>query len=211
MIKAIIFDWGNVLEFYDNAKLSAKMSQHLKVDRKLFEELELKNRIKHDLGEISTKEFVYNISQGLNRKFSTKEYYSLVDRFKVKKLNSSLINVIKKLRRDYPIYLLSNNSSPTYIKIKKLKLDKLFDKILFSYQVGIKKPNPKFLGLLLDKTNVLYSDCIFIDDKEDTCKFAQKLGMKTITFKDNSQLKKDLASFKLHQSSKKSFPLLSVK
>jgi len=198
MIKVIIFDWGNVIVSYDNIRQTNKMSAHFKVDKKLFEKIELRNRLKHDLGELSTSEFVRNISNGLDRKISVTGYYSLMDKFKVAKLNAGLVGLIKKLRKKYIIFLLSNNSPPVKAEIKRYALEKLFDKALFSYQVGIKKPNPKFFKMIIAKTNFSYENCLFIDDREDICKVAGKLGMKTIVFKNNVQLKKKLEAFSIN-------------
>jgi len=193
-IKAIIFDWGNVIVFYDNERLVSRMSRHFKVSKALFRDVELKNRLKHDLGMISTKRFVLNMNKGLDRRFSVKEYYSLKKKFRTSKLNIPIINIIKNVRKMHCVYVLSNNSSPVRWEIKKYGLGKLFDKVFFSYQAKMKKPNPRFFRLLLHKTGLSSKECILIDDREDSCRAARKIGMKAIVFKGNRQLKKELAA-----------------
>ena len=194
MIKVIIFDWGNVIAFYPIDDFLDKMSSHFNVDKELFQKVELQNRLKHDLGEISTKEFIGNLSKGINRNVIVKEYYSLHQKFGQGKLNEELISLIKNLKKRYKIFLLSNNSKPTYDSIVKSSLKKIFDKILFSYQVGIKKPNKEFFFKILEDTTFSPKNCLFIDDREDVCIAAKKYGFNTIVFKNNEQLKKELVS-----------------
>ena len=197
MIKTIIIDWGNVVRFYHLQDFLNKMSNYFSVSKSLFQEAELKNRLKHDLGEISTKEFVANLSAEINRTFTVEEYYDLIDKFKCETPNDEIIDLIKHLRKYYKIFLLSNNSKPVYDSIMKNNLRKLFDKILFSFQVGIKKPDKQFFNLLLEGTPFSFRDCLLIDDREDTCIAAESYGMRSIIFKSNDQLKKELALLKI--------------
>lgn len=192
MIKTIIFDWGNVIAFYPTDDFLKKMSSYFKVDKKLFQKIELQNRLKHELGEISTNEFIENLSKGINRNFTTEEYYNILKKFGQGELNQELISLIKNLKKKYNIFLLSNNSEPTYLSIMNSDIKNLFDKILFSYQVGIKKPNKEFFDKLLENTVFSYEDCLFIDDREDICIAAKNYGFNTLVFKNNEQLKKEL-------------------
>ncbi len=198
MIKVIIFDWGNVIAFYPITDFLDKISAYFKVDKKLFQKVELQNRLKHDLGEISTKEFIDNLSKGINKKLTVEEYYTTIEKFGQGELNQELISLIKNLKKKYKIFILSNNSEPTYISIMKSNLKNLFDKILFSYQVGIKKPNKEFFLKILGDTTFSPKNCLFIDDREDVCIAAKKYCFNTIIFKNNEQLKKELVSFKIN-------------
>lgn len=196
MIKVIIFDWGNVICFFDVKGFNKKISAHLKVDESLFQKVELKNRLKHDLGEITTKQFVENICNGISRKMSVDDYYSLATRFKHKKLNEQIIPIIKQLKKKYKIFLLSNSNKRMFEELMKSDIRFLFDKILISFQVGIKKPDKMFFDLLLKGTNYSFKDCLIVDDREDVCIAAKSYGMSSITFRNNEQLKKE---FSLHK------------
>lgn len=198
MIKAIIFDWGNVIAFYPIKDFLDKISSYFNVDKNLFQKIELQNRLKHDLGKISTTEFIKNLSKGIDRDFTAEEYYSILKKFGQGDLNQELLSIIKKLKKKYKIFILSNNSEPTYNSIMESEIKNLFDKILFSYQVGIKKPNKKFFDKLLENTNLSYDNCLFIDDREDICDAAKKYGFNTIVFRNNEQLKKELVSYEIN-------------
>jgi len=198
MIKAIVFDWGNVIENIDSETFIKKMSKEFNVSPEKFKEIELKHRLKHDLGQINTEKFIMNLNKELKTNVSLEKYYYLMKKWKIMTLNKELIILIKKLKKEYKIFLLSNNSPPTLEKIKKIKLNKYFDKMLFSFQIKLKKPNPKFFIELLKNTNITSKDCLIIDDREDICKSAKIFGMNYILFKNNKQLQKELKKFNIN-------------
>ena len=197
MIKAIIFDWGNVIEHIDSDKFIDKMSKVLEVEPTKFQEVELKNRLKHDLGQINTPQFISNINKEINTNITQESYYELIEKWKIMILNKELLKIIKNLKKEYKIFLLSNNSPPVLKKIKEKNIDKYFDKMLFSFQTKTKKPDPKFFREILKKTNLTPENCLMIDDRKDICESAKNFGMKYIVFKNNEQLKKDLKKYKI--------------
>ncbi len=196
MIKAIIFDWGNVIKFYDNEKFKKVICKKYKIDEKLFKKVELKHRLRNDLGEIDVYEYIENVCNELDIK---KDYYSkLWFSSKFSKMNKQLIKIIEKLREKYKIFLLSNNNEHTKDSVKSLhKIDHLFDRILFSYEVRIKKPDPMIFKELLKGTSLKTSECLMVDDRADVVEQAKKLGMKGIVFKDNKDLIKEMKNLKI--------------
>ena len=183
---------GNVIEFYDNKRFLDKFSKHFNVDKKMFEEIERNNRIKHDLGKITTRQFIQNLNKGLGKRFTSKEYYALRDKFKIMRWNKELLTMIKRLRKNYDIYLLTNNSQPEHQRIIKEGYHKYFDKMLFSYTVGVKKPKKKFFEILLKRTGHSFKECILVDDRKDICHAVRGYGMQSIIYTNNTQLKKEL-------------------
>jgi len=56
----------------------------------------------------------------------------------------------------------------------------LFDVIIESSKVGIRKPDPRIYQLALNQLNLHPTKCIFLDDLGQNLRSAQELGMKTI-------------------------------
>ena len=56
----------------------------------------------------------------------------------------------------------------------------MFDIMIESYVVGLRKPDPKIYELVCQKANVLPSQCIFLDDIGANLKPAKAMGIKTI-------------------------------
>ncbi len=74
---------------------------------------------------------------------------------------------------------------------------KVFDAAIFSCVIGIKKPERGIYEITLNSLVVQPKEAIFIDDKEENIKGAEKVGIKTILFKSPGQLKKELVNFSI--------------
>ncbi len=192
MIKIIIFDWGDVLCFY-RKKFFRIIASKYKINYTLFRKAELENRLKHDAGEIGTAQFVHNINQSCHSKITVRDYCAMHSYFV--HLNKGMIKIIQQLRKNgYKIFLLSNNSEPTYNFVTKQKeIKKLFDKIQLSYQVGLKKPDPRFFKHILKREDIHFSECLFVDDRADSVAVAKKLGMSALQYTNLKKFNLDLA------------------
>ncbi|HLD49006.1 MAG TPA: HAD-IA family hydrolase [archaeon] len=114
------------------------------------------------------------------------------------KLYSHTIFMLKQLRdQGYKTGLISNSSVFAIEQIKK-KTDLLnyIDYPLFSFDVGVIKPNLKFFRAMLNISKCKPKETIMIGDKlNDDVIPPKSLGMSAILFKDYEQLKKELTSF----------------
>ncbi len=191
MIKAIIFDVGDVIIFYNNPKLIKSLQKDHCFDENKFAVVELQNRLKHDLGHITTKQFVANLNKELGTKFTAGEYFGLMHQIVV--VNEPLLSLIRQLREKYKIILLSNNSKPWLKYVREHpKMKELFDKIIFSCQHHLKKPDPCFFNLAIRGEKFGFKECLFVDDRQDLIQAAAKLGLRGITYKNVPQLQREL-------------------
>ena len=112
------------------------------------------------------------------------------------KANEQVLNLAKKLSKNYKIILLSNNFQ-NYIDYlnKKFKYDKIFDEVINSQKIKIIKTNPKMFKYVLDKYKVKGEEVIFIDDIEKYLKVAAKYNIKGIQYKNYNQFKKELSNY----------------
>lgn len=96
-------------------------------------------------------------------------------------------------RKGYKLGLLSNHARE-WIEYCELTYDyhKLFDKIVYSYAVGVSKPNKDIFLSLLKKLRVKPQECLFIDDYIKNIETAKELGMETIQFTSAKDLKEHL-------------------
>lgn len=118
---------------------------------------------------------------------------------KVMKRNKKLYETAFLLKKkSYVIGILSDQ---WYLSGKALitKEDrKKFSIVIVSCDAGIRKPNPKIYRLLIKKLrkyNIKNYEILFIDNREWNLKPARKLGIKTILFKNNKQVIKDLERY----------------
>jgi putative hydrolase of the HAD superfamily len=67
-----------------------------------------------------------------------------------------------------------------------------FDVLVWSFQLGIAKPDPAIYLHILGKLGTEAGETLFIDDKQVNIDAARALGMKAIVFTTVAQLRKDL-------------------
>jgi putative hydrolase of the HAD superfamily len=85
----------------------------------------------------------------------------------------------------YKTALLSNSWGVDGYPIDRLR--PLFDVLVISGEVGLRKPDPEIYKLTTDKLGVAPSEAVFVDDHPGHLKAAQKLGMRTVLHKDPAQ------------------------
>lgn len=98
------------------------------------------------------------------------------------------IELIKQLRQDYRLFLLSNTSSIHVDAVNKIlhettgveKLDLLFEKLFLSYEMGVMKPHPSIYERVLTEADLLAEQTLFLDDNADNIKAAGEMGIQTI-------------------------------
>ncbi|MDR0591156.1 MAG: HAD family phosphatase [Candidatus Nomurabacteria bacterium] len=109
------------------------------------------------------------------------------------KLNSPVVNIIAKLHERYQTALLSNSTQSTLPYIEQHGIDKLFDRMFLSHELGMIKPQPEIYQYALSRLGVKPEATVFIDDKAANTAAARGLGMYAIDFKSPSQLTSELA------------------
>ena len=127
-----------------------------------------------------------------------------------KKVRSSLYplehtpRIISLLKDHYKLAILSNHSKEwaSYMR-RKFDLFKSFDPIIFSCDVGFRKPDPQIYEMALEKLKCEPEECIFIDDKKRNTDAGEKLGIKGIVFEDPLKLERDLSALGVKIKSEK--------
>ncbi|GLU54642.1 HAD family hydrolase [Dyadobacter frigoris] len=100
----------------------------------------------------------------------------------------SRIELIKELGKNYRLFLLSNTSSIHIKEVNKIlhaasgieKLDDLFEKVYLSYEMGKMKPDPAIYLQVLEESDLVAEETLFLDDNPDNITAASKLGIDTI-------------------------------
>jgi putative hydrolase of the HAD superfamily len=72
------------------------------------------------------------------------------------------------------------------------RFSELTDLIVYSHEVGLKKPDPAIYELCLDRLGMAPREVVFVDDFEDNCVAARALGMSAVLFQDTAQTIRDL-------------------
>jgi len=189
MIKYIIFDLGGVIlniDFQQAAQAFKKLGlddfeglYSKATQNKLFDRLEK--------GLISAQDFRNELRELSGIEMSDiqidKAWNSLILDFPPARLH-----LLKELRKNYKLFLLSNTNiihadfynNDLRQNHKIDGLESLFDKVYYSHEIALRKPNTKPFELVLNDQNIQAKHSLFIDDALPNILTANQLGINTI-------------------------------
>lgn len=199
-IKAIIFDFGNVLlEWNPRFVYDRYFPNDPEGMERFFNEVNFADwNSQQDKG----RPFKEGIAL-LSREFP--HYSHLIQAYHDLWIDSvggaiaGTVDILKRLKQaGYPVYGLSNWSAETFPHMRERHdFFDVFDDMVISGEVGHVKPEPQIFQILLDKIGKPAEECIFIDDSLANIQQAQKLGFATILFHSPQQLESSLRDFKI--------------
>jgi HAD superfamily hydrolase (TIGR01509 family) len=195
MIKAIIFDFGNVVFKTDWDKMHEEFSKKYNIrtslsENKEFEEVYHKTNAGYDTTIPLLKHMLPNEDINEVLKFYQETY------IKYKILNKELMNLIKKLKETYLIYGFTDTNREHFDANEKDGLFKNFKRVFTSFEFqGRKSQGADIFHKLLKEINLPADELLFIDDNLPNIENARKAGLNAIQytdFPDIARLKKDL-------------------
>ncbi len=98
-----------------------------------------------------------------------------------------MIDILYSLKPHYSIYFLSDITEASYNYLKHILDD--FDGGVYSFKEHLKKPNPEFFRILLNRYNLKPEETAFFDDKERNVTAARNLGIKAELFTGPDSIK----------------------
>jgi putative hydrolase of the HAD superfamily len=144
-------------------------------------------------GEITEAEFGALLARELPDGFNLARMRELL--FEHLAPNEPMIEFARELRsRGKRTALLTNNVrewEPLW-RSKLPEIDEIFEVVVDSAFVGMRKPEPAIYELTLARLGVAATDCVFLDDLDVNCEAARELGMLAVRFEDTAQAVADL-------------------
>ena len=98
--------------------------------------------------------------------------------------------IIERLKKQgFKLGLLSVHGKE-WIEYSSAKFDyhKLFDVVLYSFEIAVSKPDRKAYEIMIEKLGVKPEECMFVDDSPENLVPAKALGMKAVLFEGADQL-----------------------
>jgi 2-haloacid dehalogenase len=199
-IKAIIFDYGNVLLEWN----PRHVYRHYFPDdnegmERFFDEVDFMGwNAQQDRGR-TFKEGVADLSSQFPHHAHLIQAYHDHWKESIGNALTGTVEILKELKQaGYSLYGLTNWSAETfpYARAKYAFFD-LFDDMVISGTVGYVKPEPEIYHILLEKIGRPAQECLFIDDSLPNIKQANTMGFKTIHFSSPEQLKLSLTEMEL--------------
>ncbi len=193
MIKAIVSDIGGVMVSENNMKAHyGPLIKEMSLDKDKFFKSYKKYIDKASRGRITAKKMIYAMAEelGVNKEKFLKNWIKYKRRAISK--NVGLESVFRKLKKKYKVASMSGVLDLHYKLCNEKGIYCVFDFNILSFKVGSNKPDTAIYKLLIKKLNLHPKEIVFIDDTPECLIPAKRLGMKTILYKNNSQLIRDL-------------------
>ena len=107
-------------------------------------------------------------------------------------LRPDALALVSELHGRYSLGLLTNNVAEAAIWRDELPHD-LFEVLIDSSAVGVRKPDPRIYELVLEQLGRTPAESVFIDDFEENLPPARELGMAVVHFETVAQCRGALA------------------
>ena len=179
MINAIIFDFGDIF-------INLEKEKSIEEFKKLGlngpnEELIAKNDL-FEKGQITELQFIESFQKFIpnaSLEEIIKAWNSIIGDFPLYRLE-----FLQMLSTRYRLFLLTNTDS---IHINRFEhkvgmsfytdFYRCFEKVYFSYEMGMRKPQPEIFTTILNKHDLSPKRTLFVDDKKDNTDAAEALGI----------------------------------
>ena len=197
MITTLCFDLGNVLVFFDHALITRRLGELLAVDSE---------RLRHDpvftslmvgseRGDVEGQQLYHEILSNFG-----KDVQLSYDEFRVAwsdifSPNAELIDLLPGLANRYKLRMLSNTNDLhiEWCRKKYPEIFRPFERLVFSYEIGSRKPDPEAFRALCRDVNPQH--CLYVDDILLYVEKAREWGMNAVQYTGMDDLRRAFSSF----------------
>ena len=197
VIKNVVFDLGAVLYGIEYERLRVSFEELVTIHRGRMFSLSIlsENALfrEFERGKIGTFEFCEGMREIMNCKATDGEIKTAWNGLLVGVIAEN-VAVVEELRRKVRLVLLSNANVVHYEAIKEeiKPLLGCFEKVYFSQQIGMRKPDSEVFEYVLKECGFVASETLFIDDTLANIKGAQGVGIQTIHLTKPSELRGEI-------------------
>jgi epoxide hydrolase-like predicted phosphatase len=196
-IRAIIFDMGGViiLTCDDSSRVALARQLGVSTEELIKAVFSSESAIRSEEGEINKNDHWKNVLRSFG-KDSVKNVTPYDETFWAGDcIDNELMGFIHSLKKKYKIGFLSNafKGAREWVEGHFHFLD-AFDLTIFSYEVKLRKPDPRIYRLVCERLDVRPDEAIFIDDMAVNVEGARLAGLHAIQYINKVQLKTQLAA-----------------
>ena len=197
-LRAVIFDYGEVLCHRPTPDEIARLAGFFGVDNEQFSALWERNRGPYDRGDLTAKVYWSMLAEdaGTTIKPGQLEEICALDMAMWSNVNSGMVNWALQLASCGLKLALLSNMHPDMVAHARRHFAwlKSFDCLTFSGEKRMIKPDPAIYELTLRDVGVAAAESLFLDDREINIRAARALGMHAIRFQSIMQLRGELQS-----------------
>ena len=195
-LRAVVFDYGIVLTGPPDAAAWSNLLRITGLPEEWFQSLYWADRPAYDEGKLTGIGFWQKLLReaGLPPKQSMAEELNHWDaRLWTVENPVMLAWQLKLKQRGILTAILSNIGDDVYASVaREFAWIHRFDVLVWSYQLGVAKPDPAIFRYTLSELGTLPEETLFIDDKRPNVEAARALGIQAIEYSSVERLREEL-------------------
>ena len=197
-IKAVVFDYGQVICFPQDPKLLGSFARRIGVDREKFESLVWTLREGYDRGTLTSREYYKEILSRLGVSMDDKSIDEMAEKDldSWKNINGGTVSIMEDVKKSgYILGILSNMPHDFLVWAREnVPVFSLASVSLFSCEVGLVKPEEAIYRKLLSLLGLDGNEVVFFDDNADNVKIAKSLGIEAFLWESPESARRVLSS-----------------
>jgi len=200
-IRAVIFDYGNVLVPMPPPSAFEKLVDTAGIPSSSFLESLWRHRLEYDRGALDSPSYWQKIARENGTEFTDGQIHKLIETDLALWIHPtpSMLAWVRGLRESGRKTAILSNMPREFSRYLRSNTDWLndFDHKVFSGEMGIVKPDPEIYFACLQGLAVNPEEALFIDDVAVNVKAAKVIGINSIRFESIAQLCADVQPFGL--------------
>ena len=197
-IKAIVFDYGNVISLPQDPKTVDRLAERAGAGKKKFETTLWALRGEYDRGTLSSREYFKKVlsSLGISLDDNKIDEMAEIDFMSWRNINEGTAQLMKEVKDSgLTLGILSNMPHEFLAWARKnIPVFSLPQVSIFSCEENLIKPEKAIYETLLKRLGLESGQIIFFDDNADNIKSAQSMGIKAILWESPEKARQDLLS-----------------
>jgi FMN phosphatase YigB (HAD superfamily) len=209
MIKTIVFDFGNVIGFFDNSLSSKRLAAHTELSVEALHSYLIDSplEVAFETGRLSTADFVREVRTACRLRCSEEVLIAAwADIFWP---NHDTIALLPRLKPNYRLLLGSNTNALHMRQFTQQFAEALryFDALVVSHEVGARKPAAAFFEHCQRLAGCTAAECLFIDDLPANVAGARACGWQALVYTSVSALQEQFAALGIRLGPEPATPL----
>lgn len=197
-LRAVVFDFGMVFTGPPDAHAHAEMVRITGLEAERFESLYWADRHAYDEGKLTGLGFWKKLVHdgGLSLPPSAIEELNRWDARMWTTVDPAMLAWQGRLKKHGLLTAILSNMGDSVLENIEREFDWLsnFDALVWSFQLGVAKPDPKIYRHVLKQLGTEAGETLFIDDKPVNVDAARALGMNALIYTTMERLRADLVA-----------------
>lgn len=194
-MRTVVFDFGNVLGFFSHLKAAWQLAAYGSASPESIAAYLFGGKLEDDyeLGRLSSAGLTALVRETYHLHCTDEQFATaLGDMFTP---NPAVCDLVPCLKPPYRLMLLSNTNeihARFFCRQFRATLE-WFDDLIFSFEVGLRKPDPRIYQLCQQRAGCAPSELVFIDDLPTNVDAALACGWQGIVYRPGDDLRRELA------------------